>query len=139
MTEGEVSDYEGMKERIIKDFPVMMELIKDFSTHISYMYDISFERGVKETRRVLDKIDEESRLYHIICTEFASRLNEKYFVFCEEDYFIFYGKKFHHIVCAADIETLLKSADIQKLSKLVGKIHPKKIGELARELKKDRK
>lgn len=107
-----------------------------FIYHISLMYDSSFELGFKTSKSLLEN-HKGTGLYEALLTEFANRLNNKYFVFFEEDYFIFYGKKFHHIVCAADIETLLKSADIQKLSKLVGKIHPKKIGELARQIKKE--
>ncbi len=109
----------------------------DFMYHISLLYEISFEVGCRASKVILEDLDKNSYLYKALLAEFASRLNNKYFVFCEEDYFIFCGKKTHHLVCASEIEFLLKIACIRMLSKLVGKIHPKMIGELARQIKKE--
>lgn len=109
-----------------------------FIYHISLMYDSSFELGVEYSRQLIDSC-KGTDLYKALLTEFASRLNNKYFVFYENSYFIFCDKRTHYIVYPIDIYILLKSANIQELSKLVNKIHPKKIAELVKTIKKEGK
>lgn len=104
--------------------------------YASHMYDSSFEMGVKYSRSLIDN-HKGTDLYKALLTEFASRLNNKYFVFYENSYFIFCGKRTHCVVYPIDIYILLMNANIQELSKLVDKIHPKKIAELAKTIKKE--